>query len=97
MWAVLIFSGWMVAMWATTSSVVPIVLWFAGLVVVAVLRLMTTVKRDAHPVSDAAWVSWRAPAPAQDTASPSRVDRTAEAVTAVPVLAIEKASDATSA
>jgi hypothetical protein len=40
-WAVLIFTAWMIIMWATTASIAPLVLWFIGLFVVVVLRLMS--------------------------------------------------------
>lgn len=39
-WALLIFTVWMVVMWATTGSVAPIVMWFIGLAVVLGLWLI---------------------------------------------------------
>jgi hypothetical protein len=45
-WALLIFTTWMIIMWATTASIAPIVLWFIGLFVVAVLRLMSRPKQN---------------------------------------------------
>jgi hypothetical protein len=39
-WALLIFTVWMIVMWATTASVAPIVLWFIALSVVIALWLI---------------------------------------------------------
>jgi hypothetical protein len=45
-WALLVFTAWMIIMWATTGSIAPIVLWFIGLFVVVVLQVMNGPKQD---------------------------------------------------
>jgi hypothetical protein len=47
-WALLIVTAWMVILWATTASLAPIVMWFIGLFVVVLLRLMSTQKQNVH-------------------------------------------------
>ena len=47
-WALLIFTAWMIIMWATTASIAPIVLWFIGLFVVIVLRFMSRPKQNVR-------------------------------------------------
>jgi hypothetical protein len=47
-WALLIFTAWMIIIWATTASMAPIVLWFIGLLVVVALRLMSRPKQNVR-------------------------------------------------
>ena len=47
-WALLIFTAWMIIMWATTASIAPIVLWFIGLCVLLLLRLMNRPKQNVR-------------------------------------------------
>jgi uncharacterized membrane protein YhaH (DUF805 family) len=47
-WALLIFTTWMIIMWATTASIAPIVLWFIGLLVVLLLRLISRPKQNVR-------------------------------------------------
>jgi hypothetical protein len=44
----LIFTAWMILIWATTASVAPIVLWFIGLFVVLLLPLMSRSKLNVR-------------------------------------------------
>ena len=47
-WGLGILTAWMVVMWATTGSLVPMVLWFIGLAVVIVLWLLNRPKQNVH-------------------------------------------------
>ena len=45
-WALLVFTAWMIIMWATTGSIAPIVLWFIGLFVVVLLQVINGPKQN---------------------------------------------------
>jgi hypothetical protein len=47
-WALLIFTAWMILMWATTASAAPIVMWFIGLFVVLGLWLVSGTKLNTR-------------------------------------------------
>jgi hypothetical protein len=47
-WALLIFTAWMIILWATTVSIAPIVMWFIGMVVVILLSLMSGSKHNVR-------------------------------------------------
>jgi hypothetical protein len=56
-WALLIFTVWMIVMWATTGSVAPIVMWFIGLLVVVILWFLTSNKLNV-PIYGPAGQQW---------------------------------------
>jgi hypothetical protein len=47
-WALLIFTAWMIIMWTTTGSLVPMILWFIGLAAVIVLWLASRPRQNVH-------------------------------------------------
>lgn len=47
-WALVIFTAWMIIMWATTGSIAPMVLWFIGLFVVVLLWLMNRPRQNVR-------------------------------------------------
>jgi MFS superfamily sulfate permease-like transporter len=47
-WALVIFTVWMVIMWASTGSIVPMILWFIGLAIVVVLWLASRPRQNVH-------------------------------------------------
>lgn len=47
-WALLIATAWMVIMWATTGSIVPMVLWFIGVSIVLLLWVVNRPKQNVR-------------------------------------------------
>lgn len=47
-WALLIATAWMMIMWATTGSIVPMVLWFVGLSVVLLLWVLKRPRQNVR-------------------------------------------------
>jgi len=47
-WAVLIATAWMVITWATTGSIVPMVLWLIGVSIVLLLWVLKRPKQNVR-------------------------------------------------